>query len=120
MKKQLIELRVNGRNYELAIEPNKLLLDVLRQDLDLTGSKRGCDDSSCGACTVQVDGIPMLACTMLAASYEGHEITHRRGLRQRSWTGCLTEGLWRFRRCTVRLLHSGLHDDDQVAAGQQS
>ncbi len=75
MKKQLIELRVNGRNHELAIEPNKLLLDVLRKDLDLTGSKRGCDDSSCGACTVQVDGTPMLACTMLAASYEGQAIT---------------------------------------------
>ena len=75
MKKQLIELRVNGRNYELAIEPYQLLLDVLRQDLDLTGSKRACDDSSCGACAVQVDGVPMLACTMLAASFEGHEIT---------------------------------------------
>jgi carbon-monoxide dehydrogenase small subunit len=75
MKKELIELRVNGRAHELAVEPNKLLLDVLRQDLDLTGSKRGCDDSSCGACTVQVDGIPMLACTMLAASCEGREIT---------------------------------------------
>lgn len=75
MKKKLIELQVNGRTYELAVEPNKLLLDVLREDLDMTGSKRGCDDSSCGACTVQVDGIPMLACTMLAASFEGHEIT---------------------------------------------
>jgi aerobic carbon-monoxide dehydrogenase small subunit len=75
MKKQLIELRVNGRTHELAIEPNSLLLDILRQDLDLTGSKRGCDDSSCGACTVQVDGVPMLACTMLAASFEGLDIT---------------------------------------------
>ena len=75
MKKQLLELVVNGRTHELAVEPNKILLDVLRQDLGLTGSKRGCDDSSCGACTVQVDGIPMLACTMLAASCEGHDIT---------------------------------------------
>jgi carbon-monoxide dehydrogenase small subunit len=75
MKKELIELRVNGRSHELAIEPNRLLLDALRQDLDLTGSKRGCDDSSCGACTVQVDGVPVLACTMLAASCEGHDIT---------------------------------------------
>lgn len=75
MKKQLIELRVNGRAHELAIEPNKLLLDALRENLDLTGSKRGCDDSSCGSCTVQVDGIPMLSCTLLAASCEGQEIT---------------------------------------------
>lgn len=80
MKKELIELRVNGRTHELAIEPNKLLLDVLRQDLGLTGSKRGCDDSSCGACTVQVDGVPMLACTMLAVSFQGTEITTVEGI----------------------------------------
>ncbi len=80
MKKELIELRVNGRTHELAVEPNKLLLDVLRQDLDLTGSKRACDDSSCGACTVQVDGIPMLSCTLLAASCEGQEITTVEGV----------------------------------------
>jgi aerobic-type carbon monoxide dehydrogenase small subunit (CoxS/CutS family) len=80
MKKELISLRVNRRTYELAVEPSKLLLDVLRQDLDLTGSKRGCDDSSCGACTVQVDGIPMLSCTMLAASCEGQEITTVEGV----------------------------------------
>jgi carbon-monoxide dehydrogenase small subunit len=80
MKKELIELRVNSRSYELAIEPSKLLLDVLRQDLGLTGSKRGCDDSSCGACTVLVDGTPMLSCTMLAASCEGQEITTVEGV----------------------------------------
>jgi len=80
MKKELIELRVNGLTHELAIEPNALLLDVLRRDLDLTGSKRGCDDSSCGACTVLVDGTPMLACTMLAASCEGQEITTVEGV----------------------------------------
>jgi carbon-monoxide dehydrogenase small subunit len=68
MKKELIELRVNGRTHELAIEPSELLLDVLRHELDLTGSKRGCDDSSCGACTVLVDGVPTLSCTMLAMS----------------------------------------------------
>jgi carbon-monoxide dehydrogenase small subunit len=80
MKKELIELRVNGRSYELAAEPNALLLDVLRTQLDLTGTKRGCDDSSCGACTVQIDGVPMLACTLLAASVEGVEITTVEGL----------------------------------------
>ncbi len=80
MKKELIELRVNGRSYEVAVEPSKLLLDVLRQDLGLTGSKRGCDDSSCGACTVMIDGVPMLACTMLAASYQDVEITTVEGI----------------------------------------
>src|SRR5437763_2986534 len=87
MKKELIEIRVNGRTHELAVEPSKLLLDVLREDLGLTGSKRGCDDSSCGACTIQVDGVPMLACTMVAASYQsgvdsggGNEITTVEGV----------------------------------------
>ncbi|HLJ86255.1 MAG TPA: (2Fe-2S)-binding protein [Candidatus Angelobacter sp.] len=71
MKKELIEIRVNGRNHEVAAEPNVLLLDLLRQELRLTGSKRGCDESSCGACTVLVDGVPTLSCTMLAASCAG-------------------------------------------------
>jgi aerobic carbon-monoxide dehydrogenase small subunit len=80
MKKELIELHVNGRRHEVAIEPSRELLDVLRQDLDLTGSKRGCDESSCGACTVLVDGTPMLACTMLAASCQEHEVTTIEGV----------------------------------------
>jgi carbon-monoxide dehydrogenase small subunit len=80
VKKELIELRVNGLTHELAIEPSALLLDVLRRDLGLTGSKRGCDDSSCGACTVLVDGTPMLACTLLAFSCEGQKITTVEGI----------------------------------------
>jgi aerobic-type carbon monoxide dehydrogenase small subunit (CoxS/CutS family) len=80
MKKELIELRINLRSRAIAIEPSKLLLDTLRQDLQLTGSKRGCDDSSCGACTVLVDGIPMLSCALLAASCEGQEITTVEGV----------------------------------------
>jgi aerobic-type carbon monoxide dehydrogenase small subunit (CoxS/CutS family) len=73
MKKELVELRVNGREREVAIEPSQLLLDTLRQELELTGSKRGCDDSSCGACTVLVDGVPMLSCTIVAASLAADE-----------------------------------------------
>lgn len=80
MKKELIELNVNGRSHELAFESSKLLLDVLRQDMQLTGSKRGCDDSSCGACTVLVDGVSMLSCTLLAASCEGQKITTIEGV----------------------------------------
>jgi len=80
MKKELISLRVNGRTEELVIEPSELLIDVLRRELGLTGTKRGCDDSSCGACTVQIEGVPMLACTMLAASVQDQEITTIEGV----------------------------------------
>ena len=80
MKKDLIELRVNGRTHEIAVEPSTLLLDALRQELELTGSKRGCDDSSCGACTVLVNGVAMMSCTLLAASCEEQEITTIEGV----------------------------------------
>jgi aerobic-type carbon monoxide dehydrogenase small subunit (CoxS/CutS family) len=80
MKKELTSLCINGRTHELAVEPSALLLDVLRQELQLTGSKRGCDDSSCGACTVLVDGVAMLSCTLLAASCQQQEITTVEGV----------------------------------------
>lgn len=80
MNKELIHLRVNGEEREIAVAPNRLLLDALREDLGLTGSKRGCDDSSCGCCAVLVDGVPMLSCVALAASYQQCEITTVEGL----------------------------------------
>jgi len=127
MKKELIELRVNGRSHELAIEPSALLLDVLRQDLGLTGSKRGCDDSSCGACTVQIDGVPMLSCTMLAASCEGQEITTVEGVSEHGSLAAIQKayGDWGGAQCgfctpgfmmTVRYLLAQNPDpsDDQI------
>ena len=80
MHKELMHLRVNGEEREVAMAPNRLLLDALREDLGLTGSKRGCDDSSCGCCAVLIAGTPMLSCVALAASYEGREITTVEGL----------------------------------------
>jgi carbon-monoxide dehydrogenase small subunit len=77
--------------YELEIEPNRLLLEVLRQDLGLTGTKRGCDDSSCGACTVLVDGEPQMSCLMLAVSYQEPEITTIEGVAD----GCELDALQR-------------------------
>src|SRR3954454_20885992 len=73
MKKELIELRVNGRKHELELEPSALLVDALRPEVGVAGSKRGCDDSSCGACTVLVDGVPTLSCTALAMSHAADE-----------------------------------------------
>src|SRR5215471_18257554 len=69
-----MRFRVNGEEHEVAAPPNRLLLDVLREDLNLTGTKLGCDDGSCGACTILVDGVPMQCCMMLAVSYQGGHI----------------------------------------------
>jgi aerobic carbon-monoxide dehydrogenase small subunit len=80
LNKEHIQLQVNGRTHELEIEPNALLLDVLRQDLRLTGTKRGCDDSSCGACTVLANGEPQMSCLMLAVSYQEAELTTIEGV----------------------------------------
>jgi carbon-monoxide dehydrogenase small subunit len=80
LKKELTRLHINNHLHELEVEPNRLLLDVLRQNLGLTGSKRGCDDSSCGACTVLIDGEPQMSCLMLAASYQEQEITTIEGV----------------------------------------
>lgn len=92
MEKELIRLRVNGERREIAVPSNKLLLDVLREDLRLTGTKRGCDDSSCGCCTVLVDGLPMLSCVMLAVSYQDREITTIEGLARGEELDPLQEG----------------------------
>jgi len=80
LKLESIRLRINGEVREATVEPNKLLLDVLRQDLELTGTKRGCDDSSCGACTVLVNGEPQMSCLMLAVSHQDEEITTIEGV----------------------------------------
>jgi xanthine dehydrogenase YagT iron-sulfur-binding subunit len=80
ISKELIRLKVNGERREVAVPAHKLLLDVLREDLALTGSKRGCDDSSCGCCGVLVDGVPMLSCVALASSYQDCEIVTIEGL----------------------------------------
>ena len=70
-----VVLAVNGRTHELNIEPRVSLLDALREHLGLTGSKKGCDQGTCGACTVWVDGRRVLACLTLAVTCEGHEVT---------------------------------------------
>ncbi len=70
-----LSLRVNGDPVDLAVRPSRTLLEVLRYDLDLVGTKQGCDQGECGACTVLVDGEPVLSCLTLAASCAGHDVT---------------------------------------------
>jgi len=80
MAKQLLSLSVNGRSHEVAAPGSALLLEVLRDQLGLTGSKQGCDGGECGACTVLVDDEPRLACITLAASVSGKRIETIEGL----------------------------------------
>ena len=75
-----IELDVNGESRIVDIEPRVSLLDALREHLGLTGAKKGCDQGTCGACTVWVDGRRVLACLTLAATCEGREVTTIEGL----------------------------------------
>jgi len=75
-----INLKINGANYDLQIEPRVSLLDALREYIGLTGTKKGCDQGACGACTVLVDGERIISCLALAVQYEGREITTIEGL----------------------------------------
>lgn len=81
--KEIVTLQINGEGYELAIEPKKTLLEVLREDLGLTGTKEVCDLGTCGACTVLLDNKPALSCLTLAVACKGKEITTIEGLRKR-------------------------------------
>jgi carbon-monoxide dehydrogenase small subunit len=80
--KQLIELRVNGDPYEIAIEPRRTLLEVLRENVGLTGTKEGCDMGACGSCTVLLDNKAVLSCLTLAVEAQGKEIITIEGLAQ--------------------------------------
>jgi aerobic-type carbon monoxide dehydrogenase small subunit (CoxS/CutS family) len=71
---------VNGHEYSLVAEPRRTLLDTLRLDLQLTGTKKGCDKGQCGACTVLVDGEAVYSCMLLAVECQGREITTIEGL----------------------------------------
>lgn len=75
-----VVLRVNGSRHEMEIPNRATLLHVLREELDLTGAKQGCDQGHCGACTVLVDRSPVYACSQLAATLEGREILTIEGL----------------------------------------
>ncbi len=80
MKKTAMTLTVNKETYDVVANPNRTLLEVLRDDLHLTGTKEGCGEGVCGSCTVLVDGRPVRSCLTLAVAAEGKEITTIEGL----------------------------------------
>src|SRR3954468_1612572 len=75
-----VSLHINGTDHALMLEPRRTLLDALRNDLNLTGTKKVCDMGDCGACTVLVNGRAMYSCLRLAVDWEGSEITTIEGL----------------------------------------
>jgi len=77
-----VTLRVNGKKHDLRIDPRTTLLDCLRENLHLTGSKKGCDHGQCGACTVHINGRRVNSCLCFAAMHEGEEITTVEGVGQ--------------------------------------
>jgi len=85
----LITLHINDEDFEVAVSPTDFLLDVLRDKVGLTGTKRGCGIGDCGACTVLVEGMPILACLTLALSCQGKRITTIEGLADTANGGAL-------------------------------
>ncbi|MFC1862787.1 (2Fe-2S)-binding protein [Thermodesulfobacteriota bacterium] len=79
-QKIFVTLNVNEEEIEISISPNKTLLDVLREDLELTGTKEGCGEGVCGSCTVLCDGLPIRSCLTLAAEVQGKKILTIEGL----------------------------------------
>jgi len=78
--KRIIKFKLNGDDVECYIKDNLTMLDFLRNELKLTGTKKGCEEGECGACTIMLDGKPVTSCLMLAAEANGHEITTIEGL----------------------------------------
>jgi carbon-monoxide dehydrogenase small subunit len=102
-----IRLTVNGQAHDLEVEPRRMLVDVLREDLDLTGTKVGCDTSQCGACTVHLNGRAVKACTVLAVQADGASVATIEGVAAgRPWGPALEPGLHPMQAAFVE--HHGL------------
>ena len=111
--RELITLHVNGERHELAVLPHHTLLEVLREDMGLTGTKHGCELGECGACTVLIDGVPVLSCLALPVEWQDSAITTIEGVEQNSKLHPLQEtfaelGAAQCGYCTPGILLSGI------------
>jgi carbon-monoxide dehydrogenase small subunit len=111
--RELLRLRVNGELREVAVEPHHTLLEVLREDMALIGTKHGCELGECGACTVLIDGAPMLSCLTLPLEVQQCEITTIEGLERNGKLHPLQEtfaelGAAQCGYCTPAMLLSGV------------
>lgn len=118
-----VEFVVNGARRKLDVAPNAILLDVLRDQLGLTGTKKGCDHGQCGACTLHVNGTPINSCLSLALMHDGDEITTVEGLATGGKLHPLQEAFWdhdayQCGYCTAGQLMSGVAvlKDKRIAA----
>ncbi len=94
MSKQVVSMTINGKTVEEAVEPRMLLVHFLREKLNLTGAHIGCETSHCGACTVDIDGKSVKACTILAVQCEGSEVLTVEGLAQGGALHAVQEGFY--------------------------
>jgi aerobic-type carbon monoxide dehydrogenase small subunit (CoxS/CutS family) len=111
--RELITLHVNSETHEIAVLPHRTLLEVLREDMGLIGTKHGCELGECGACTVLVDGVPVLSCLTLPLEVQQSEITTIEGLEQHGKLHPLQEtfaelGAAQCGYCTPGMLLSGV------------
>ena len=107
MEKHLLRITVNEQEYELYINPKALLVEVIRDHLGFTGTKRGCESVSCGACTVMIDGMAVKSCSVLAMQVDGMNVTTSEGLEEKGQLhpiqkAFLDHGAYQCGFCTVR------------------
>ncbi len=108
-----ITVTVNGQPYTRDVEPRLLLVHLLRDELDLTGTHWGCDTSNCGACVVWLDEVPVKSCTVLAVMAASKEVRTVEGLERDGELDPVQKGFTECHGLQVRVLHAG--DDDDVA-----
>ena len=117
--KSAVTITVNGEPRTAEVEPRTLLVHLLREHLNLTGTHVGCDTSNCGACTVWLDGEAVKSCTVLAVQADGREVTTIEGISENGELHPMQQAFHEHHAPPVRLLHARHGDDrDQAARGE--